>query len=95
MIAVFILLPGGKTGVYGCRCKLSVYLGKRENLVAAELYCAGFMNGDMTAVGGNDALPGAEKRVDHDGVGLCPSNKKKDIRIRSGAGSPDFCPGSV
>ena len=93
MLPVPVLPPGLRAGPDLFRRDFSVPVRQGEHLVAAVLDGAGFVGGDMPAFGGNHPLPGAEERVDHDGVGLRAAGQKPDRRVRHAAGGADFLPG--
>ena len=71
--------------------QLSVFVRERQHLVARSLDRAGLVAGDVARLGAEDALPGAQRRGDHDTVHLRAADEEVDVRLRlgNGAGAAD------
>ncbi|KXT83465.1 hypothetical protein STRDD11_01492 [Streptococcus sp. DD11] len=69
--------------------QFAVLAGDFQDLMAAKLNGPGFMDTDMAALGGDDALVGAEQRCDDDLIGLGAPDQKPNLRLRTLAGFPD------
>jgi hypothetical protein len=68
---------------------LAVVRGQGDDLVAGGLDGAGLVAVDVSARGGENALPRAQDRGDHGCVRLCAAGEKVNIRIRRIAGRAD------
>ena len=51
---------------------------------------SGFMNGNMSAVGAEDALVGSKEGIDYRGIGLGSADQKFHLRIGTLADFSDF-----
>ena len=72
-----------------CR-QLAVFVGQCEDLMPAVLDGAGFVNADMTGIGGDHTLIRAQERVDHRRVRLRAADKEIDRRPGTRAGGTDL-----
>ena len=93
MLPVFVRPISRKRLFQRLRRHPALRLGNRQHLMAAELDRPGLVNRDMPRFRGHHPLPGAQKRVDHRGVGLGPPHQQEHLRLRAFAGFPDFRPG--
>ena len=62
------------------RIELAVCSGQGQHLVAVRFHRAGFMGGNVAAVGGNHPLPRAEDAGDDGGIGLRAADKEMYVR---------------
>lgn len=81
-----VLVEGG---LDVARTKLAVALRKFEHLVAETFDGARLVNGNVTGLGGDHALPGLEHRADHRAVRLGPAGEKMNFSVGSVAGFAD------
>ena len=82
MVARAVALPGRVDTFDVSRANLAVDGGGVEDLVAAALDDAGLVHVDMAGVGGDDALPEQEDRVDDGGVRLGAADQEAHVRVR-------------
>lgn len=61
--------------------------------MSAEFDGTGFMNCDVSRVGAENALIGAEQRIDYGGIRLGAADEEIDACLRSTAGFADLIPG--
>ena len=45
---------------------------------------------DVSALGGDHTVVGAQQRIEHDLVGLCAADEEEDLRLRAADGSADL-----
>ena len=69
--------------------------GSVEDLVAAALDDAGLMHVDVAGVGGDDALPGQEDRVNDGGVRLRAADQEVHVGVGGLAGASDQVAGAL
>ena len=68
-------------------------MGQREHFMSAEFDGTGLMDCDVPGLRTENALIGAEKRVDHGSVCLGAAHEEIDFRVWSAAGFADLIPG--
>ena len=97
MLGVGVAPQGLDRLAYPLRRKLPVFVREGQHLVARGLDRACLVGGDVAGLGGEHALPGAQRRGDHNGVRLRPADEEVDVRVRGGnaAGRPDQRPGTL
>ena len=95
MVARAVALPGRVDAFDVSRANLAIDSGGVEDLVAAALDDVGLVHVDMAGVGGDDALPGQEDRVDDGGVRLGAADQEVHVRVGDGAGASDQVAGAL
>ena len=95
MVARAIPLPR-RTDALNVGCvDLAVNGGNVQNLVAATLNDSGLVHVDVAGVGGNDALPGKEDRVDDGRVRLGAAHQEVHVGVGGGAGVANQVAGAL
>ena len=77
------------------RIELAVCAGQGQHLVAVRFHRAGFMGGNVAAVGGNHPLPRAEDAGDDSGIGLRAADEKMHVHRLIADECADGCPRGV
>ena len=95
MVARAVALPRGVDAFDVGRADLAVDGGGVEDFVATALDDAGLVHVDMACVGGDDALPGQEDRVDDGGVRLGAADQEVHVGVGGLAGLADQVAGTL
>ena len=77
------------------RSDLAVLGGEGEHLVSGGLDGPGLMDVDVSGLGAQGPLIGAQGGGDHRLIGLGPAHQKLHLGLGGGAGCPDQVPGPL
>ena len=93
MLAVRILVVSGECAFDLCRRDLPCLVRERQHLVSTEFDRARLVHADVSCFGRDDALIGAEQRVDDDGICLRAADEEEDFSVVRLAGSANLFAG--
>ena len=95
MVTRTVALPRCADAFDVSRVDLAVHGRGVEDLVAAALDDASLVHVDVTGVGGNDALPGQEDRIDDGRVRLRAADQEVHVSVGGLAGLADQVAGAL